>query len=158
MDRRRLSQLYNRLNQLYARVLHKKSVSATDFLYRRVHPDQQKSRTEVSTAAFTDLELSVDLASLTSPEKTWARAKNPDWGLVRIPVALMRELSVPQEVRHWPEICNWAHTLVIGRKPGSVKNKLRENAEILIHVGRFRVLDPLSSASSAPPPDPREQF
>jgi hypothetical protein len=130
--------LWNKLNGVYAWLLYKRRISTDDFLYRRIHPDWQKGPTEISTAAFSNEELSVDLASLTSPEKTLRRGKKPDEGIAKIPVAIMSGLKVPQEVRHSPIILNWAHTLVIGRKPQSVKKQMREKAEIIIHTKSYR--------------------
>lgn len=141
MDRQsRLTLLLNGLNNLFARVFGSKFVANEDFLYRRIHPDWQKSETEVSTAAFTHSQLSVDLASLTTPTSAWKRARNTD---------AIRNLSVPQEVKHWPEMCNWAHSLVVGNKTGAVKNQIRKHAEIVIHTQTFRSGPPSDSPPAA---------
>jgi hypothetical protein len=133
-----LTSLWHKFNDVYARVFGKSRVSNEDFLYRRIHPYWQKSSSEVSTAAFTDPNLSVDLKSLTTAERAWKRSKNPDFGVAQIPVAIMPRLKVPQEVKHWPEIYNWAHTLVIGKKTESVQKEIRRNAKIIIHTRPFR--------------------
>lgn len=140
MDRSaRLVVLLNKFYDLYARVFRKRSVPDGDFLYRRIPADWQKGPTEISSAAFTDSEMSVDLSSLTSPEKSWRRARNSEFGLARIPVAIMCKAPIPQEVKHWPVISNWAHSLVLGKKtPGPMRKFFKENAEIVIPTSKFR--------------------
>ncbi len=140
---------WTNLNDVYARLLHKKRVSTDDFLYRRIHPDWQKGPTEISTAAFTNEELSVDLASLTSPGKSLRRGRKPEMGIAKIPVAIMPGLKVPQEVRHSPTIVNWAHTLVIGKKTQSVRKQIRDSAEIIIHTKSYRSTSDSRGANEA---------
>ena|ERR1700719_2977309 len=129
--------LWDRANILFARIFRKREVSKDDFLYRRIHPDWQRGPSEISSAAFRDEQMSVDLASLSTPNKSWRRGPS-EWGLARIPVDLMTKLKIAQDVRHWPTIPNWSHSLVIGKKTKAVGKEIRASAEILVHVESCR--------------------
>ena len=144
---------WNKINDLYARVFRKKSVMDEDFLYRHIHPDWRKPDGSISGVAFEHYELSVDLASLSTPQRSWRRARNPEFGLARLSVRGIRALPLRQEVRHWPEIRNWSHTLVIGekKKQGKMKYKIAESAELIIDTGPFRA-DSGPSGTSHPEP------
>jgi hypothetical protein len=104
------------------------AVSDEDYIYRRVHPSQIEDG-QPTSAAFNDPRMSVDIASLTTPEKSHARSRSAEYGLVRIAVRSLRQLSgAPQEVRHWPEICNRAHGLVNGKKTQGTRRKIKNLA------------------------------
>jgi hypothetical protein len=122
-----LIKLWDSVNDLYAWAYPKADVSNEDYVYRRVHPSQIKDG-EVTSAAFDDPRMSVDIASLTTPEKSHARCKSAEYGLVRIAVGDLRQLSAPQEVKHWPEIANRAHGLVNGNKTPSTRRKIKKMA------------------------------
>jgi hypothetical protein len=119
-----VTRLSDAINDLYARIRRKLPISDEDLLYRRVHPNHLKKDGSVSTAAFKDPELSVDLASLTTPTESLRRAKSDHYGLAKLVVREVRAISVPQIVIHWPEILNYSHSLVNGRKPHSAAKQL----------------------------------
>lgn len=123
-----LTKLWDAINYLHARARRKRPVSNDDFLYRRVHPTQVKKDGTVSTAAFTDPELSVDIASLSSAEKSLRRAKSDEYGLAKLAVKEVRAVTVAQEVLHWPVILNYSHALVKGKKTTSAKKQLAQVA------------------------------
>lgn len=91
----------------------------------------------MSLGVFTDRELSVELASLTKPAKTLKRGKHPEFGVIQLPVREVRNIQ-GQDVGHWPLIYNWAHALVRGNKPGSVRKKMSRCATIVIDTAEFR--------------------
>ncbi len=102
-------------------------------LWRRVpphwytrHPD---GTCEVWSAAFSDHELSADLASIAgSPEIT--RGAYVDCGVVEIQVAVLR--AEGQRVRRDPLPDNEAHVLVLGHKGKSLRRRLRDRARWVI--------------------------
>jgi hypothetical protein len=125
-----------------------------DFVYRRIHPTWQKGPGKLSTAAFTQQELSVDLASLTVAERTLRRGKDPDFGIAKLSVHKIRVLPVnekfKQEVEHAPRIFNWAHTHVNGKKTDAVKKRLTECAEMVIDTKAYRLVTSPQTMDSRP--------
>lgn len=118
--------LWTRLNDLYAsRIIKRLGISDDDFVYRRVPAIHRKPDGTIASCVFDHFEMSVDLASLTSPEKTLRRAKDKSFGVARLSVRKVRALPVPQEVKHWPEMLNYAHSLVVGEKKKSGKMSKR---------------------------------
>lgn len=89
-------------------------------LLRRIHPTQVKDCGGVSSAAFTDAELSVNRASLTSVEETLK--EHPSHGVASFVTRVARELG--QEVLPDPALFNPAHALVKGKKTKSVQRRL----------------------------------
>ena len=125
---------WDALNDRYARVARRIEVGNEDYVYRRVHPDQIENGA-FSSAAFNDPEMSVDIASLTSEQKSYQRSHSERYGLVKIRVQDLRQLSIPQQVNHWPAILNYAHGLVIGKKTQSIRKRIKEKAEWVIKPG-----------------------
>jgi len=134
----------DKINDWYAAHIAKKlPVSDSDFLYRRINPEWRQEDGSISSAAFDNFHMSVDLASLTTPYKSWKRAGKQDFGLARLSVQTMRTLRVPQEVKHWPAICNYSHTLVSGeKKAGKMKRKIAQTAIIVIDTSQHRTTPP----------------
>lgn len=134
-----LKNLWYKINDWYAWLVKKKPVSDNDFLYRRINSEWRHKDGTISTAAFEHLHMSVDLASLTTPQKSWKRAPNPDFGLAQLSVRTMRALKIPQEIKHWPEILNYSHTLVSGeKKKGKMMRKIAESATMIIETAAYR--------------------
>ena len=99
-------------------------------LFRRIHPDQVKPGGIVSTAAFKGHgDLSVDLCRLT----TVARAihRHPLHGLAVIAAGVPRACGL--SVIHDPLPENIAHSLVCGKRTGSVVKRLRAESRLLVH-------------------------
>lgn len=103
-------------------------------LLRRIHPSQivpdEGGQQRVSTAAFTDVELSVDAEPiLLADGLDWrfSLRDHPGHSLVRFPASVARQAG--QAVEHKPVPGNRAHTEVIGKKTGSVKTCLRKACE-----------------------------
>ena len=139
------SRISDKINDWYAAHIAKKlPVSNGDFLYRRIHPDWRQPDGTISSAAFDNFHMSTDLASLTTPYNSWKRARNKDFGLARLLVQNMRTLRVPQEVKHWPAIFNYSHTLVSGEKKaqGKMKKKIAQTASIIIDTSEYRTAPP----------------
>jgi hypothetical protein len=135
----------DKINDWYAEFIAKRHAAIdSDFLYRRIHPEWRQSDGSISSAAFGNFDMSVDLASLTTPYKSWKRAGNQDFGVVRLSVQTMRTLPLPQEVKHWPTILNYSHTLVLGEKQakGKMKRKIAKTAIILIDTAPYRASPP----------------
>jgi len=139
------ARISDKINDWYAAHIAKKlPVLDNDFLYRRIHPDWRQGDGSISSAAFDHFDMSVDLESLTTAYKSWKRAGNPDFGLARLSVKDMRTLRLPQEVKHWPAICNYSHTLVSGekKKKGKMKKKIAKAAVIVIDASPYRTAPP----------------
>ena len=108
-------------------------------LLRRIHPtqivpDRITGQPRVSTAAFTDLEMSVDAEPLLIEDHLdwrFSLRHHPGYSLVRFTASIARQAG--QMVEHKPVQENRAHTEVIGKKTGSVKNCLR-NASEWVHL------------------------
>ena len=99
-------------------------IADSDELYRRIHPSQVKDGRPTS-AAFKDLELSVDLARLTTCQRSLRRY--PLHGLASIITGHAR--SQQQVVFHDPLETNPAHALVKGTKTLSVARSLARSAK-----------------------------
>jgi hypothetical protein len=99
-------------------------IADADDLYRRIHPSQVKDGRPTS-AAFKDPELSVDLARLTTPERSLTGY--PLYGLTSIVAGHARSLG--QDVFHSPLEANPAHAFVRGAKPLSVARGLAQSAK-----------------------------
>ena len=107
-------------------------IADADDLYRRIHPLQVRDGRPTS-AAFTDPELSVDLAKLTTPQPSLSDYASH--GLASIIAGHARSLR--QEVFHNPVESNPAHALVKGKKTPSIAKSLARSA-------KWEVLPPIS--------------
>jgi hypothetical protein len=105
-----------------------------DDLFRRVHPkhivadEKSDGGFRLSTAAFTPIELSVDVAKETTPAR--CLDKYPEHSLVAFSAGLAR--SVDQIVTHAPEPDNTAHALVVGKKGNPTKRVLRDGSRWIV--------------------------
>jgi hypothetical protein len=107
-------------------------------LLRRVHPDQivadrKTGSTRVSSAAFRDPEMSVDVEELLRRQgRDWqfSVSSHPGYSLVKLVASLARSLG--QAVIHSPIAGNDAHAIVKGDKPRSVAKALSE-AAVWVH-------------------------
>lgn len=107
-------------------------VAAEDLLWRRLHElhlvrDAEGSE-RISSAAFTDPELSVDLARLV-PGRDFRITMGAGAGVAEflVSAALVRGL----QAEHAPEPHNYAHTLVLGKKTESIKRHLARSSVLL---------------------------
>lgn len=104
-------------------------------LLRRVHPkqivpDPLTGQPRVSTAAFTDPEMSVDAEPLLAEDKLdwrFSLKDHPGYSLIKFTAFAARQVG--QQVVHKPIVGNRAHTEVIGKKTGTVKNHLRDTSK-----------------------------
>jgi len=99
-------------------------IADADALYRRIHPSQVKEG-RPSSAAFNNAELSVDLARLTTPERSLMGY--PLHGLASITAGDARFLK--QTVIHDPLETNPAHALVKGHKTLRIAKSLALSAK-----------------------------
>lgn len=99
-------------------------IADVDGLYRRIHPLQVKDG-RPSSAAFNNAELSVDLARLTTLERSLTGY--PSHGLASITAGDARSLG--QMVIHDPLETNPAHALVKGHKNPRIAKNLALSAK-----------------------------
>jgi len=86
-------------------------------LRRRVFPGHLKEDNSISSAAFTDDEMSVDRAKLRSVDESLS--EHPGYGLAEFEAGFARGLG--QSVEADPKVLNLAHALVRGKKSRSVR-------------------------------------
>lgn len=103
-----------------------------DELYRRVpdywiHEDGTPSSAAFSNTSKTD-DMSVDLARLTSPQKTISEYTN--FGIASFLAGYARKLN--QKVLHDPIPENLAHSNVRGKKNSKIRKKLAEGSRIIL--------------------------
>lgn len=104
-------------------------------LLRRVHrsqvvPDGNTGKSRVSSGAFKDPEMSVDVEEiLQASGSNWRKSLEgyEGYSLVRFPAAHPRKLGLP--VCHKPLPDNSAHAEVHGKKTGSIANKFVEASD-----------------------------
>ena len=109
-------------------------------LFRQVREPQHinPANGELSSATFGDTEMSVDWEKLSTPEQTGQRDPR-----IRMVVALQAGFcrNVPLTVKRDPLTGNdfggpnAAHALIIGKKTGSVKLKLKTHAQLVWERG-----------------------
>jgi len=103
-----------------------------DELYRRFLDVWLKGDSTISSSAFQNTsntdEMSVDLARLTTPEKTVS--EYPNYGVGSFLAELARKLG--QQVLHDPIPGNAAHSKVKGNKTKSIKKKLAKGSTVVL--------------------------
>ncbi len=109
-----------------------------DELWRRIHPswiiqDKNLGRSRPSSQAFTDPSMSVYLMRTHlehggTPESSIE--SHPDFLLAAFTVKLARDCD--QRVFHDPTLVNPAHSIVEGRKTGSIKKRFAQESEWVI--------------------------
>lgn len=102
-------------------------IEDADRLYRRIHPVHVKPDGTLSSAAFTDPNMSVDRANLSTPEQTLR--EYPKFGLAAFTAEFARNLE--QEVVSNRLLLNPAHALVNGKKTDRIKRQFAREAEFL---------------------------
>jgi hypothetical protein len=109
------------------------NIDPADLLWRRLHPthvvpDTVNGGDRISSAAFTDPELSVDLARLVEGNGFRVTMKDGA-GVAEFPasVALDKKLTV----EHAPLPENRAHTHVLGKKTESIQRHLARSSTLL---------------------------
>lgn len=100
-----------------------------EILFRGINPIHfDKGR--ITSAAFHDSsidgKMSVDVASMTTADRSLKKLRKKGFGLASFTVGLARSLN--QRVAHEPVPLNHAHGSVIGRKSQGVRRKFARNA------------------------------
>lgn len=114
-------------------------IADQDSLYRRIVNDHVDADGNVNSAAFRqggspERKISVDLASLTTPEAVASRAGRPGFGVASLIARVPRELEF--EVRHDPLPHNYAHSLIEGENDRKKCRLLAEACTVLIPPAR----------------------
>lgn len=100
-------------------------------LHRRIHPTFKKDDGTVSSAAFTDREMSVDRGAFCSLEQTLTGCGG--YGVAALLAATAR--GYDQEVVADPILLNPAHALVRGEKTKSTARKLARASIWIVQIG-----------------------
>ena len=110
-------------------------ISDEDRLFRRIPPQWIKPE-GISSAAFKQrpLDLSVNIARLTTPQKVLLNY--PNYGIGIITAGFFRNLKLV--IYHAPEPCNYAHAIVFGKITQSLAKKISLSAKPL----RYREVFP----------------
>lgn len=119
-------------------------VADNEVLHRRIHPSQIRPDGSVSSAAFTDIELSVDRSALRTADETLNGYTG--YGLAGFAAGFAREVG--QEVRPDPSLLNRAHALVIGKKTKGTQRQLAKSARWVVKV---------QTSTAGPPSPPKRQ-
>lgn len=100
-----------------------------DELYRRIHPTFIKSHGRISSGAFKPKtpDLSVNIARLTTPEKTLYGY--PRHGLGSLPAGTFRIEKL--EIYHVSVSCNYAHAIVYGKITDSMAKRIADSANLI---------------------------
>ena len=127
-------------------------ISDEDGLYRGIHPFWIKDK-GITSAAFKQrppldlrsvskhsLDLSVDIARLTSLEKVLS--SHPGYGVGIITASFFLNLKLV--VYHAPEPCNYAHAIVFGRITDTIARKIARSAKLLMYEEVFSPMLPQS--------------
>ena len=101
----------------------RKPLDGGETLWRRIHPDHVLHNGIVSSAAFSNLNLSVDVARI---QKHMSTTLGGGAGVAEFKATAAQELNQQTVADPLPE--NPAHALVIGNKSPSVKRALRDAA------------------------------
>lgn len=107
------------------------SVADDEPLHRRIHPTFKKEDGTVSSAAFTDREMSVDRSPYCNVEQTLFGYGG--YGVAALLAATARTFD--QEVISDPLLLNPAHALVKGEKPKSIARKLARASIWRVQIG-----------------------
>lgn len=110
------------------------SIQDEDILHRRIHETFSKSDGSISSQAFKDPEMSVDVAKLTTTEATLK--DHSSCGLVALETKGARDLN--QEVIHEPLTINGAHALVKGKKTKAIARKLAKLSSWVVNIPQSR--------------------
>jgi hypothetical protein len=112
-------------------------IADDDLLYRRlaplhVNPDGTANSAAFKLRGYPDPQVSVDLARLTTPEATLARAPRAGFGLGALVAGDPRSLGL--SVRHNPLPNNRAQALIEGQRPDDKQSarRLAEMTRILV--------------------------
>jgi len=102
-----------------------------DKLFRRLMPGQCK-KGKISSAAFEDVDLSVDWEKYSTPQEALDRLPphfdKQNWKVASLKAGIPRVLG--QEVKHWPTN-NIAHSLILGEKSFQISLALSDASEIV---------------------------
>lgn len=108
-------------------------IAAEDMLWRRLHrtqivPDSQTGAERISSAAFTDPQLSVDLARLVR-DGDYRVTMGASAGVAAFAASVARKRGLA--VEHAPDPDNDAHTHVLGKKTESIQRHLARSSMLL---------------------------
>ncbi len=118
----------------------KETITRDDLLYRRFVAYHIKPDGRLSSAVFMrrkkiDPALSVDLARLTTPQKT--QAPYPHMGVAEIAASVPLDMGLA--IEHSPDLenDNYAHCLIIGLESKSQCRRMAEESKILLEPGHI---------------------
>lgn len=114
------------------------SIADEEMLARRIHPNHIKPDGTISSAAFTDDELSVDRSAYRSTEDSLR--DHPDKGLAHFQAGRVRSEPLLRylELKSDPDFTNPAHALVLGKKTRAISRELAKCAQIIVPVPSSR--------------------
>ena len=106
-------------------------ISDEDRLFRRIHPKWIKPE-GISSAAFKQrpLDLSVNIARLTTPQKVLLNYSN--YGIGIITGGFFRNLKLV--IYHAPEPDNYAHAIVFGKITAAIAKSIARSAKLLRYM------------------------
>ncbi len=107
-------------------------IKPDDLLWRRLHEkhvvkDAETGEERISTAAFTDPKMSVDLARLVEGDDFRVTMQNGA-GVAEFAASTATKKGLTAE--HSPEPDNHAHCLVLGKKTQSIQRHLQKNSRL----------------------------
>lgn len=107
-----------------------KDIDDKEKLNRRIHPTFVKPDGTVSSQAFTDLKMSVDRAEYRKPKESLLNYNG--YGLAGFLTQIARKIG--QDVYSEPELLNFAHAIVEGKKTKSIARSLAKAATWVVPI------------------------
>jgi hypothetical protein len=107
-----------------------KDIDDKEQLNRRIHPTFVKPDGTVSSQAFTDLKMSVDRAEYRKPKESLLNYNG--YGLAGFLTQIARKIG--QDVYSEPELLNFAHAIVEGKKTKSIARSLVKAATWVVPI------------------------
>lgn len=120
------------------------AIADLEMLHRRIHPAQMQDG-RVSTAAFSDPEMSVDRARMRTAQESLQ--KHAGYGLAGFTAGFARGVKDPQEVLPSPSLFNPSHALVKGKKSKATRREFALGSSLVVRPAA--PVEPASQASNA---------
>jgi hypothetical protein len=108
-------------------------IKPDDRLLRWLHPGQfDPKENRVTSAAFKDPQMSVDILSMTTVDESYQRAEKQGKNAV-VSFSYQQVKDLELEVKHDPIDGNNAHALVLGNKTKSIARKLAKACNVEVY-------------------------